>query len=120
MKTPYSHIFNFSIQRELPGGFVLEMAYIGRLGRNQLQQIDLAQPLDLVDKLSGQDYYAAATQLSKQKYAGATTVGAIPYFENMQAIWDRRRFCANSIALRPWSPCAATWTPRSGRDVCLW
>ena len=83
MKTPYSHIFNFSIQRELPGGFVLEMAYIGRLGRNQLQQIDLAQPLDLVDKLSGQDYYAAATQLSKQKYAGATTVGAIPYFENM-------------------------------------
>jgi hypothetical protein len=83
MKTPYSHVLNLSLQRELPGGFNLEMAYIGRFGRNQLQQIDLAQPLDLVDPLSGQDYFSAATLLSKQKYAGAATVGPIAYFENM-------------------------------------
>jgi hypothetical protein len=83
MKTPYSHVVNLSIQRELPSGFMLEMAYIGRFGRNLLQQIDLAQPLDLVDTISGQDYFAAATQLSKQKYAGAQNVAPIPYFEHM-------------------------------------
>ena len=83
MKTPYSHVVNFSIQRELHHDFALEIGYIGRFGRDQLQQIDLAQPLDLVDSKSGQDYFAAATQLSKQKYAGATSVAAIPYFENM-------------------------------------
>ena len=83
MKTPYSQVVNFSIQRELPRAFALEIAYIGRFGRHQLQQIDLAQPLDLVDPKSGQDYFSAATQLSKQKYAGVASVAAIPYFENM-------------------------------------
>jgi hypothetical protein len=83
MKTPYSHGLTFSIQRELPREFALEMAYIGRFGRHQLQQIDLAQPLDLVDPKSGQDYFSAAAQLSKQKYAGAANVAAIPYFEHM-------------------------------------
>lgn len=83
MKTPYSHVLNLSLQRELPGNFVLEAAYIGRFGRHQLQQIDLAQPLDLVDSRSGSDYFAAATQLSKQKYAGALNVAPIAYFENM-------------------------------------
>jgi hypothetical protein len=83
MKTPYSQVINFSIQRELHRAFTLEMAYIGRFGRHQLQQIDLAEPLDLVDPRSGQDYYSAATQLSKQSYAGVTNVSKIPYFEDM-------------------------------------
>jgi hypothetical protein len=83
MKTPYSQVVNLSIQRELHREFTLEIAYIGRLGRHQLEQIDLAQPLDLVDPKSGQDYFSAATQLSKQKYAGVASVAAIPYFENM-------------------------------------
>ena len=83
MKTPYSHVMNLSIQRELPHETTLEVAYIGRFGRNQLQQIDMAEPLDLVDPRSGQDYFTAATQLTKQMNAGATTVAAIPYFENM-------------------------------------
>lgn len=83
MKTPYSQVVNLSIQRELPRAFVLEIAYSGRFGRHQLQQIDLAQPLDLVDPKSGQDYFSAATQLSRQKYAGVANVTAIPYFENM-------------------------------------
>jgi hypothetical protein len=85
MKTPYSQVVNLSIERELPRDFTLEVAYVGRLGRHQLQQIDLAQPLDLVDAKSGQDYFSAATQLSKQMYAGAKNVAAIPYFENMFA-----------------------------------
>ena len=83
MNTPYSQVVNFSIQRELHRAFALEVAYIGRFGRHQLQQIDLAQPLDLVDTKSGQDYFSAATQLSRQKNAGVANVAAIPYFENM-------------------------------------
>jgi len=49
MKTPYSHAFDFAITRELGKGFIFETAYVGRLGHRLLQQIDLAQPLDLVD-----------------------------------------------------------------------
>ena len=85
MKTPYAHAVDFSVQRELPGAFTMEIAYIGRFGRHELQQIDLAQPLDLVDPQSGQDYFSAATELSKQQYAGvkAANVAKIPYFEDM-------------------------------------
>jgi hypothetical protein len=83
MKTPYSHVVNVSWQRQLPGGFVLETAYLGRFSRNTLQQIDLAQPLNLVDPKSGMSYFQAADELSQYGYAGATTVPAIPYFENM-------------------------------------
>jgi hypothetical protein len=85
MKTPYAHAVDFSVQRELPRAFIMEIAYIGRFGRHELQQIDLAQPLDLVDPQSGQDYFSAATQLSKQQYAGvkAVNLAKIPYFEDM-------------------------------------
>ena len=57
-------MFDFSIQRELPGGFTLETAYVGRLGRHLLQQLDMAEPVDYVDPSGGGDYYAAARQLS--------------------------------------------------------
>ncbi len=83
MQTPYAHVVNVSWQRQLPDGFVLEAAYLGRFGRNQLQQIDLAQPLDLVDPKTGQDYFAAAAQLSKDGYSGQTKVAPIQYFEDM-------------------------------------
>ncbi len=83
MKTPYAQVVNVSWQRQLPGGFVLEAAYLGRFSRNTLQQIDLAQPLNLVDAKSGMSYFTAASELSKYGYAGATTVPAIPYFEDM-------------------------------------
>jgi hypothetical protein len=72
-----------SFQRELPKGFIFEADYVGRLGRHLLQQLDLAAPLDLVDKGSGMDYYTAATLLDKQVDMGATTVSPIPYWEDM-------------------------------------
>jgi hypothetical protein len=85
LKTPYSHVFDASITRELPGGFVAEAAYVGRLGRNLLQQLDLAMPLNIVDPSSHMDYYTAMTMLSKQVDAGTpvSAIQPIPYFENL-------------------------------------
>lgn len=85
MKTPYSHVFDFSISRELRGNFVVDVAYIGRLGRRLLQEQDMAMPLNLVDKQSGMDYFTAATLLSKAG-AAATPIqnlAPIPYWEDM-------------------------------------
>ena len=85
VKTPYSHVFDFSISRELPNSFVLDVAYIGRLGRRLLQEEDMAMPLDLVDKGSGMDYFAAATLLSQAAAANVPiqSLSKIPYWENM-------------------------------------
>jgi hypothetical protein len=98
--TPYSESLDFSVQRELPGGFTLEAAYVGRMGRHLLQNLDLSEPTDFSDPGGGGDYYSAGTQMSKlvDQHGGFSTasttvpgcncfqfaqVPSIPYFENM-------------------------------------
>jgi len=85
VKTPHSFQADFSVQRQLPGGFTLEADYVGRFARRALQNRDIAMPLDLVDPGSGVDYFTAVDQLQKEFYAGtpATAVTPIPYWENL-------------------------------------
>ncbi len=85
LKTPYSHVVDFSITRELAHNFVLEATYTGRFAHHLLQEIDLSQPLNLVDPKSKMDYFTAAQMLDKAAYAGvpAATLPKIPYWEDM-------------------------------------
>jgi hypothetical protein len=88
LKTPYSHVFNFSFTRDLGHNFAIEASYVGRLGRHLLQETDLALPQDIVDTASKTDYFAAATKLSKLAYAGTpvsdvTTANAGTYWEDL-------------------------------------
>jgi hypothetical protein len=73
LKTPYAYTVDFSIGRELPKKFALQLSYVGRFGRNLLTQRDLMQPLDVRDPKSGIDYYAAARRLSELARAGYST-----------------------------------------------
>ncbi|MBV9340132.1 MAG: hypothetical protein JO159_04490 [Acidobacteria bacterium] len=85
LKTPYSHVVDFSIQRELPSNFVFEASYVGRFAHRLLQEEDLAQPTDLRDPASGMDYFTAATQLLKQAQASVPieSIAPIPFWEDM-------------------------------------
>jgi carboxypeptidase family protein len=85
LKTPYSHVIDFSITRELPHGFVIEASYVGRMAHRLLQEEDLAMPLDIVDPASKVDYFAAATALTKAANAGTdiNSLAAIPYWEHL-------------------------------------
>ncbi len=87
LKTPYSEAFDASVQQELPHGFTLEAAYVGRLGRHLLQSLDLTQPVDFVDPQGAGDYYSAGSQLSQavDRNGGdpSASVSAIPYFEHL-------------------------------------
>jgi hypothetical protein len=65
LKTPYSYTLDFSVGRQLPKGFALEVSYVGRLSHRLLAQSDLAMPLDFTDKKSGLDYFKALTALAK-------------------------------------------------------
>jgi len=65
IKTPYSEAFNFSFQRELPGGFTIETDYVGTIGRHLMQSRDLSEPVDFVDPQGAGDYYSGGTALSK-------------------------------------------------------
>ena len=87
MKTPYAHAFDFSVSRELPRNFSIEASYVGRLGHRLLQEVDLAQPLNIKDPQSGMTYYQAAAMLAKDAYAGVPEdqIQPIPYWENLFA-----------------------------------
>jgi len=85
LKTPYSHVVDFSFTRELPGGLVLETSYVGRFGHRLLQQVDLAQPLNLRDPKSGMDLFTATRMIASAVQAGVTVqnLNKIPYFEDL-------------------------------------
>jgi hypothetical protein len=78
LKTPHAYTADFSIGRELPKRFSLQVSYVGRFGHNLLTQRDLTQPLDIVDPKTGIDYYTAASALSNlaRKFALANNGGA--------------------------------------------
>jgi len=85
MKTPYSHVVDFSITRELPSKFVLELSYVGRFGRRLLQEVDMAEPVNIKDPKSGMTYFQAATMLAKLANANTpeSSIAPIAYWENL-------------------------------------
>ena len=87
MKTPYTHVFNFSLSRQITARSSLQVAYVGSIGRRLPMQVDLAMPTNLTS--SGTTYFQAATMLSK---AAATStdvnlIQPIPFFENLFPAW---------------------------------
>ena len=85
LKTPYAETFNLSIQHEVVHGMTVTAAYVGRLGRHVLDNLDVAQPNNLLDPTSGQTYFQAVDAYAKMLDAG-TSVAAIPnsgYFQNL-------------------------------------
>jgi hypothetical protein len=94
LKTPYSEVVDFSVTREFAHDFVLETTYTGRFAHRLLQEVDLAQPLDLVDPKSGMDYFHAAQIFARASEQGAPgsgqglsesdpSVTSIPYWQDL-------------------------------------
>src|SRR6202034_3037678 len=47
IKTPYSHLFDFSVSRQLHNSASVEISWVGRLAHRQLAQEDVAMPVNL-------------------------------------------------------------------------
>jgi len=117
LKTPHAYAVDFSVGRELPKRFSLQLSYVGRFGHRLLTQRDLNQPLDIVDPKTGIDYYAAAAALSKlaRSFALASNNGAPTNF--YQAVITPAQI--SSITAAMLGPTAQYWvdmlpTLRSG------
>ena len=65
LKTPYAHVFNFSLSRQITSHSSLQVAYVGTIGRRLPLQVDLAMPANLTDPASKMTYFQAGTVLSK-------------------------------------------------------
>ncbi len=89
MKTPYSHVFNFSLSRQFNSRSSIQVAYVGSIARRLPMQVDLAMPTNLTDPASNTKYFQAATILSKAAAAGTNVsqIQPIPFFENIFPGW---------------------------------
>ena len=86
IKVGRNYAADLSIQRELPGNMLLEVAYAGRIGRDLPQSMSLGQsPINFKDTASGQTFAqafdAVATQLRTGTAAAAVTPQ--PWFEDL-------------------------------------
>ena len=73
--TPYHHVFNAVVGRELTQNFAIEGAYVGRRGRNLLIRRDMAMPMNLTDPKSGLRLFTAA-KMAIDAYNAAGITGA--------------------------------------------
>jgi Carboxypeptidase regulatory-like domain/TonB-dependent Receptor Plug Domain len=89
LKTPYTHVFNFSLSRQITPQSSLQIAYVGSIGRRLPMQVDLAQPANLTDPASKATYFQSGTILSKAAAAGTdvNTIQKVPFFENLFPAW---------------------------------
>jgi hypothetical protein len=82
MKVGRGYNFDFSIQRELPGNIILEAAYIGRLGRDLPQAVNVnSAPYMFVDTASGQSFAQAYDAVANALRGGLTAPNEA-FFEN--------------------------------------
>lgn len=81
---PINYSWNFTYERELPHGFVIQTSYIGRLARKLIASRDVMALNNLVDPKSGMDWYTAASLLEdlRRNNTPISQVQAIPWFEN--------------------------------------
>lgn len=86
LKPPYSVNLNFSLGRQLAGGIFIEASYAGRLSRRSLALLDTAEPLNLIDKQSGQSFFQAAQQI-EQLVLNNTPIGQVPNIPFWQNLW---------------------------------
>lgn len=106
-KTPYSWVFDFGLQRELPGNHLIDVSYVGRLGRDLFVQSDIGQVLNFKDPGSGQGLFDAFNQLraARNACAGSTSclnnLAPITWFENQvgnASLTRRGQACTAVIA----------------------
>jgi hypothetical protein len=81
-KTGRSYNIDFSIQRELPGSMILEVAYVGRFSRDLPQAVNLnSVPYMFKDSASGQTF-AQAYDLVANALRSGQAAPVEPWFEN--------------------------------------
>ncbi|MBI3650946.1 MAG: carboxypeptidase regulatory-like domain-containing protein [Acidobacteria bacterium] len=86
IKVPRNHTIDFTIQRELPGGMIFEVGYVGRLARDLYQSVNLNQvPYQFKDTRSGQTFAQAFDALANELRNGVSSAAVTPqpWFENL-------------------------------------
>ncbi len=99
---PYSYQWSIGFQRELPKNFLLDVSYVGRLGKKLFAQADASQGLNFRDPASGQYLWDAMRIIQAQVQAGQT-VSDQPWFENQSGAGTTSFFFNDVAFLREYA-----------------
>ena len=87
LPTPYNITYNFGVEQQVKGGYLLRFDYVGRLGRHLLAQADAEQLIDYPDPASGQLLSGALANLTSYLRANPNANPAAappqPWFEHV-------------------------------------
>ncbi|TAN22067.1 MAG: hypothetical protein EPN33_10475 [Acidobacteria bacterium] len=110
LRTPFVHELDLSLTRQFGNNQSLSVSYVGTFGRYLPMQEDLAQPADLVDPNSHQDYYAAADLLDNLalKNTPVANVPKVPFWEHFFSTWTG---LTTSDVANAWGNCAPGAAP---------
>jgi len=105
LTAPINYSWNATFERQLPKGFVIQVAYLGRHASHLIATRDVMALNNLVDPKSGMDWYTAAGRLEIMRTQGVdvSQVAQIPYFANL--------FPANLAALVNQNYCGGACLP---------
>lgn len=85
IKSPIHYTWNVTYGRQLPAGLYFEASYVGRAARNLLATRDVMALNNIVDPISGMDWYTAAGMLHdlRARNTPINQVPVIPFFQNL-------------------------------------
>jgi hypothetical protein len=95
---PYAYTFNVGIQRELPGNMLLDVSYVGRLGRKLFVQSDVSQALNFKDAASGQMMFDAFNAVQPYVAARVAAQDPTPWVGAPAQAWFENQMNAAAIA----------------------
>jgi hypothetical protein len=98
LRTPRHHVVDVTFQREMRGGIVLELAYVGRMARGLYQTVNLNNsPYMFKDSVSGQTFAQAFDAVAAELRSGVApnAVTRQPWFENLLHGADTRSVAAS-------------------------
>lgn len=115
IQAPINYSVNLTYGRQLPKKLYLETSYIMRKARHLLARRDVMSANNLIDPISGMDYYTAARIIAEHAYsigpwtpAGLNSVPTVPFFENL---WPRLDpSMTNSQFFYDWGAGSTDWT----------
>src|SRR5215467_1845240 len=81
LKPSHSDEFNFTVQRSLSPKLVVEAGYLGRIIRDEFQEINI-DAVPYMTTLGGENFANAYANVYTQLNSGATTTTAQPFFES--------------------------------------
>jgi hypothetical protein len=94
VRTPYAHVVDLSIARQIRNGSSLEISYLGRFAHHLLEEEDVAMPTNLA--AAGTTYFAAGAQMSSMARANngagvaVSSVQPINYWEQLFGALDNQ------------------------------